>query len=113
VVSNLIENAIKYSPRGGAIRVKVGTDEAGMLMTSVSDHGTGITTDDATRLFEAFYRVESKGRSTRGVGLGLYICRCLVESHGGRIWVDSQPGHGSTFAFTLPTLAEEIDGDGP
>jgi signal transduction histidine kinase len=113
VVSNLIENAIKYSPRGGAIQVRVGTDSAGMLMTSVSDHGMGITSDDATRLFEAFYRVESKGRSTRGVGLGLYICRCLVESHGGRIWVDSQPGRGSTFAFTLPTLAEEIDGEGP
>ena len=109
VVSNLVENAIKYSPSGGAIRVKVGTDGQGMLMTSVSDHGAGIPADDTPRLFEAFYRVESNGRPTRGVGLGLYICRCLVESHGGRIWVDSQPGHGSTFAFTLPALVGELD----
>jgi two-component system phosphate regulon sensor histidine kinase PhoR len=113
VVSNLIENAIKYSPHGGAIRVKVGTDDDGMLVTSVSDHGTGITADDTSRLFEAFYRVESKARSTRGVGLGLYICRCLVESHGGRIWVDSQPGRGSTFAFTLPALSDGLDGGEP
>jgi signal transduction histidine kinase len=113
VVSNLVENAIKYSPRGGEIRVKVDTDGDGMLMTTVSDHGAGISADDTTRLFDAFYRVESNGRSTRGVGLGLYICRCLVDSHGGRIWVESEPGRGSTFAFTLPTLSEGFEGAGP
>jgi signal transduction histidine kinase len=105
VLANLVENAIKYSPRGGAIKVRIGTLDDGMLSVSVADHGLGIPAEHLEHLFERFYRVESGGRSIRGVGLGLYICRSLVESHGGQIWVDSQPGLGSTFAFTLPALA--------
>jgi signal transduction histidine kinase len=106
VIANLVDNAIKYSPRGGAVSVRIGTDNDDMLTITVADHGMGIPYEHLEHLFERFYRVESGGRSVRGVGLGLYICRSLVESHGGRIWVDSQPGLGSTFAFTLPALTE-------
>jgi two-component system sensor histidine kinase ResE len=105
VLANLVDNAIKYSPRGGAINVRITADTAGMLCVSVADHGVGVPAEHLPHLFDRFYRVENTGRPIRGVGLGLFICRTLVESHGGRIWVDSQPGLGSTFAFTLPALA--------
>jgi signal transduction histidine kinase len=105
VLANLVDNAIKYSPQGGAIRVRINSHASDMLSVSVADQGMGIPAEHLKHLFERFYRVDSGTRSVRGVGLGLYICRSLVESHGGRIWVDSQPGLGSTFAFTLPALA--------
>jgi signal transduction histidine kinase len=104
VITNLVENAIKYSPDGGPVTVRVRGGE--MITVSVSDHGVGITPEQAEHLFERFYRVDSSlARTTKGVGLGLFICRSLVEAHGGRIWVESTPGQGSTFSFTLPTLA--------
>jgi signal transduction histidine kinase len=109
VLANLVDNAIKYSPHGGAITVRIARDADGMLIVSVADQGMGIPPEHLPHLFERFYRVESGGRSVRGVGLGLFICRSLVESHGGRIWVDSQPGLGSTFAFSLPALAEAVE----
>jgi signal transduction histidine kinase len=78
------------------------------LTVSVNDHGQGIAPEHAERLFERFYRVDNAlARMTKGVGLGLFICKSLVEAHGGRIWVESQPGTGSTFSFTLPVLAEQ------
>jgi signal transduction histidine kinase/HAMP domain-containing protein len=106
VLANLVDNALKYSPNGGPITVRIngGAEE---LTIGVSDHGVGITPDQSERLFERFYRVDSTlTRSTRGVGLGLFICRSLVEAQGGRIWVESEPGQGSTFWFTLPVFAE-------
>jgi signal transduction histidine kinase len=105
VLANLVDNAIKYSPQGGAIRVRINAHASDMLSVSVADQGMGVPAVHLEHLFERFYRVDTGTRSVRGVGLGLYICRSLVESHGGRIWVDSQPGLGSTFAFTLPALA--------
>jgi len=108
VLANLVDNAIKYSPQGGAIRVRISAAQDGMLSVTVTDQGSGIPAQHLEHLFERFYRVEATGRATRGVGLGLYICRNLVESHGGRIWVDSEPGRGSTFGFTLPGLAAEV-----
>src|SRR5579864_791795 len=107
VLANLVDNAIKYSPEGGTITVRVGLAD-GALRISVSDQGVGVTPEQAERLFERFYRADSSlRRTTRGVGLGLFICRSLVEAHGGRIWVDSKPGRGSTFWFTLPRLRDE------
>jgi len=102
VFSNLISNAIKYSPQGGTIRVggRVHGDHAELF---VSDEGRGIPLANQSRLFEPFYRVDSSlGRRTQGVGLGLFLCKAVVEGHGGRIWVDSAPGKGATFRFTLP-----------
>jgi signal transduction histidine kinase len=104
VITNLVENAIKYSPDGGPITVRVRGGD--VITVSVADRGVGVTSEQAEHLFERFYRVDgSLARATKGVGLGLFICRSLVEAHGGRIWVESQPGAGSTFSFTLPVLA--------
>lgn len=104
ILANLVDNAIKYSPAGGA--VTVGITGGDMITVRVSDQGIGITPEDAERLFERFFRVDNGlARSTKGVGLGLYICKSLIEGHGGRIWVESTPGRGSTFAFTLPRPA--------
>ena len=105
VIANLVDNAIKYSPDGGPVTVRVGGGE--QIIVSVSDAGIGIAPEEAERLFERFYRVDNRlARSTKGVGLGLFICRSLVEGQGGRIWVASEPGRGTTFSFTLPVLRE-------
>jgi PAS domain S-box-containing protein len=102
VFANLISNAIKYSPDGGRIRVG-GRAHGDYVELFVSDEGQGIPLDKQRRLFEPFYRVDSSlGRRTQGVGLGLFLCKAIVEGHGGQIWLDSTPEQGSTFRFTLP-----------
>lgn len=104
VVTNLVENAIKYSPNGGPISVRARSGP--QLTVEVEDRGVGIPPDEQSRVFERFARVESRlTRATRGVGLGLFICKSLVEAQDGRIWVESEQGVGSRFAFTLPRLA--------
>jgi PAS domain S-box-containing protein len=110
VVENLLSNAVKYSPGGGTVRVVVERkgDEA---VVTVADEGIGIPPDAVPHLFERFYRVERAEGSARGLGLGLYIARSLVEAHDGRIWVEATPQRGSTFAFTLPFRRAE--GHGP
>ncbi|MGE0544828.1 MAG: ATP-binding protein [Dehalococcoidia bacterium] len=101
ILVNLVDNAIKYSPAGGPVTVRITGGDS--ITVRVSDQGVGIAPEDAERLFERFFRVDNGlARSTKGVGLGLYICKSLIEGHGGRIWVESTPGRGSTFAFTLP-----------
>jgi PAS domain S-box-containing protein len=102
VFSNLISNAIKYSPDGGTIRVG-GRAHRDHVELFVSDQGLGIPPDKQSGLFEPFYRVDSSlGRRTQGVGLGLFLCKAIVEGHGGHIWVESAQDKGSTFRFTLP-----------
>jgi PAS domain S-box-containing protein len=101
VFSNLLSNAIKYSPAGGEIVVTI-EQTGGEATVSVRDEGLGIPADAIPRMFERFYRVEGSGHSIKGLGLGLYITRSLIEAHGGRIAVTSEVGHGSTFTFTLP-----------
>ncbi len=102
VLHNLIENAIKYSPQGGEIRVSAKL-EGERLVIGVSDQGIGISLSDQAKLFAPFRRLEeSRPDGVGGVGLGLLVCCRLVEAHGGRIWVESEPGKGSTFFFTLP-----------
>jgi protein-histidine pros-kinase len=107
VLENLLSNAIKYSPQGGEIRVRVEAtragDEAGEARVSVADTGVGIPAEALPRLFSRFFRTEAASSSgVKGLGLGLYISRSLVEAHGGRVWAESEPGRGSTFTFTLP-----------
>jgi two-component system sensor histidine kinase VicK len=109
VLTNLVDNAIKYSPNGGVVHVRLARTADGDLAVSVSDQGVGIPPEHVPHLFERFYRITSNGRSVKGVGLGLYICRSLIEAHGGRIWVESQPGVGSTFIFTLPASREPTE----
>ncbi len=102
VLSNLISNAIKYSPDGGLIRVG-GRVEEGEVRVFVSDEGVGIPATEQERIFDRFTRVDSSlTRQTPGAGLGLFLVKAVVEGHGGRVWVESQPGHGATFYFTLP-----------
>jgi signal transduction histidine kinase len=100
VVSNLVCNAISYSPEGGAVRVKVATAD-GIARVSVSDEGVGIAPEDVPRLFKPYSRLECT-QEVKGMGLGLLISRAVVEAHGGNIEVQSQLGKGSIFAFTLP-----------
>ena len=102
ILYNLLENAVKYSPEGKEVRVSV-KQEGDHLLFGVSDQGIGISPADQKRLFGSFQRLEeSRPPGVRGVGLGLMVCSRLVEAHGGRIWVESQPGQGSTFFFTMP-----------
>jgi two-component system sensor histidine kinase VicK len=102
VLRNLLSNAVKYSPNGGTITVQGRKDE-GRLLIQVSDQGIGIPEEDLDKVFERFYRVENEiTQNIRGVGLGLPVCRGIVEAHGGRIWAESTLGVGSVFSFTLP-----------
>ena len=102
ILYNLLENAVKYSPQGGEIGVSVKLQKE-HLVIGVSDQGVGISPADQTKLFAPFQRLEEfRPDGVRGIGLGLLVCRRLVEAHGGRIWVKSKPGRGSTFFFTLP-----------
>jgi len=102
VLRNLVENAVKYSPKGGPIRVEVQMED-GEAWVSVADRGLGIDAQHLAHIFERFYQVDSAStRQVGGSGLGLAIARAIVEAQKGHIWVESQPGVGSTFHFTLP-----------
>jgi PAS domain S-box-containing protein len=102
VLSNLIDNAVKYSPDGGRVEVLVEPQERRLLF-AVRDEGLGIPPVEQSRIFEKFYRLDPNlTRGVGGTGLGLYICRELVQRMGGRIWVASADGEGSTFFFDLP-----------
>jgi PAS domain S-box-containing protein len=103
ILHNLMENAIKYSPGGGEIMTFIRKD-GNYLLVGVRDQGIGISKEDQGRLFQSFERlgIEFTAKSIQGTGLGLKVCRILVEAHGGRIWVESEAGKGSTFFFTLP-----------
>jgi signal transduction histidine kinase len=102
---NLVSNAIKFTDTG-EVRVQA-TAGDGMFRVSVSDTGPGIAPADQQRIFEEFQQVDSSStRRKGGTGLGLSIARRIVAMHGGRIWVESTPGEGSTFAFTVPIRVE-------
>lgn len=102
VLTNLLSNAVKYSPDGGEILMRLERQDD-RLTCSVSDEGIGIEKDKIPYIFEKFYRVDnSLTRETGGTGLGLANARYIVESHGGSIWADSEPGKGSTFTIALP-----------
>lgn len=107
VFENLIGNAIKFTGAGGRVTVGASPREREVLLW-VADTGPGIPAEDAPRLFDRFWQARRPGRS--GAGLGLPIVKGIVEAHGGRIWVESAPGRGSTFFFTIPTTACENTG---
>ena len=106
VVFNLLSNAVKFTPQGGRVDVSA-VRQDGEVLVAVSDTGPGIPADDQARIFEEFQQArDTNGERPEGTGLGLALSRSLVELHGGRIWVESEPGKGSTFTFTLPVGAK-------
>jgi len=108
VITNLISNAVKYSPRGNIVEiacVKVGDN----AQLSIRDEGMGIRTEDKDRLFDRFYRVETTHtQNISGFGIGLYLSAEIIRRHGGKIWVESEKGVGSTFFFSLPLRVENV-----
>jgi len=100
ILLNLLNNALKFSPSESKVIIQARKAE-GEITISVTDYGKGIAPDDCSRLFKRFFQVKGS-QPPKGVGLGLYISRLLVEAHGGHIWVESKLGEGSTFYFTLP-----------
>lgn len=108
VVQNLIENSLKFTASGGLVRVTLEQGDSGSIIR-VSDTGRGISEDEKPKLFQRFWQ-SAGGRSHSGSGLGLYLCRQIVEAHGGKIWCDSELGQGSTFSFSMekrPVLQQE------
>jgi len=102
-ISNLVKNAIQFTNDGGHVTVTVGND-SGYMKVSVSDDGVGIPARDLPRVFERFFQVETHlTRRHGGMGLGLAVAKAMIELHGGRLWVESEEGKGSTFTFLLPT----------
>ncbi|HEU4537692.1 MAG TPA: HAMP domain-containing sensor histidine kinase, partial [Polyangiaceae bacterium] len=99
VLANLVSNAIKFTESGGRVGLRI--EPAGDdVRFTVRDSGPGVAAEAADSIFERFWQADRNDR--RGLGLGLYISRCIVEAHGGKIWVESEPGKGSAFHFTLP-----------
>jgi signal transduction histidine kinase len=101
VVMNLLNNAFKYTPEGGRITLGARCDD-GNVIVEVRDTGSGIEKEELKRLFNPYHRIDSDRERLSGLGLGLALCKTLVELHGGRIWVRSRAGRGSTFGFSLP-----------
>jgi two-component system, sensor histidine kinase and response regulator len=108
VLTNLLTNAIKYAPESETIVVKLARDEQSVT-ASVQDFGPGIPKEQQAHVFEPFYRVEGTESSVTGLGLGLAIAAGLVERHQGKIWVESEEGVGTTFSFSLPLAAQQVD----
>jgi PAS domain S-box-containing protein len=107
VIMNFIENSIKYTPEGGSVYVTI-SGAPDIITVSVTDTGIGIAPEDIPHLFQKFYRVDnSKTRTIGGTGLGLYLSRAIIERLGGRIWVESKLGEGSSFKFTLPRQSSQ------
>jgi signal transduction histidine kinase len=108
VLYNLLSNAIKYSPQSGPIEITIEENtEPHEAKFSIRDYGLGIPHEQQSHLFGRFFRADNvRVARIGGTGLGLYLCRELVERHGGRIWFESEEGIGTTFFFTLPCNAE-------
>ena len=104
ILTNLLSNALKYSAPGTPVEVTA-QRQGDEVVTSVTDHGPGISPEELPRLFQRYFRTRAAGEAREGLGLGLFITRRLVEAHGGRIWVESEVGTGSTFSFSLPIAA--------
>ena len=101
VLGNLISNAIRFCRPGGSVALSASLG-GGEVRCAVSDDGSGIPAADLPHIFERYFQGKPESAESRGAGLGLTIARGIVEAHGGRIWVESREGHGSTFFFTLP-----------
>lgn len=108
VMNNILDNAIKYTHTKETITVKTYVNN-NMIETTITDKGVGIPSNLIAHVFDKFYRAHSSKNSVGGTGLGLYLCRAIVQAHGGQIWVNSKEGQGSTFGFTLPIYSNVAD----
>lgn len=103
ILQNLIENSIKYSNYHGKIFISIKLNDEGFVEVSVKDSGIGISEDSKKKIFEKFYRTEkAQKKEAMGSGIGLYTVKKITEAHSGKIWFESEEGHGTTFFFTLP-----------
>lgn len=105
VLENLLGNAVKFSPKGSTVRVYCEALD-GEFRVQVEDEGVGIKPEQAARVFDKFYRVDSSNTAREGLGLGLTIVKNIVEAHGGMIRLDSEPGRGTRVTFTIPRNTE-------
>ena len=103
VLTNLLSNATKFSPEGGSITIRARA-KGSKVMIEVEDRGGGLSPEEQERIFQPYHRVEQDRQRFAGLGLGLAICKQIVEAHGGEIWVESRVGQGSKFSFTLPAI---------
>ncbi|NLN79367.1 MAG: GAF domain-containing protein [Armatimonadetes bacterium] len=109
ILTNLTNNAVKYSPKGGTITVS-GKQSNGVIQMAVTDQGMGIPKEHIEKLFDRFHRIDNRDtRKVGGTGIGLYLVKHLVEAHGGRIWVESEEGKGSSFIFELPKCPPQFE----
>jgi two-component system NtrC family sensor kinase len=106
MLANLLDNAIKYTPEGGILSLRA-HDEGEVVILSVSDSGLGIPPADQPYIFDKFYRAANARQEFTGSGLGLAIVKSIVDNHGGRIWLESKPGEGTTFTVMLPQYKAE------
>lgn len=114
VLANLVNNAIKYTPEGGWVKVSLEVAGEASVTTCVADSGIGVSNEDQARLFQKFFRADNTStREAGGTGLGLVIAKTIIELLGGAIWVESEPGRGSRFYFTLPLFLESAGGPAP
>lgn len=111
ILTNLASNAIKYSPNGGTITVS-GRKSDGMIRMAVTDQGMGIPKEHLEKVFDRFHRIDNRDtRKVGGTGIGLYLVKHLVEAHGGKIWVESEVGKGSSFIFELPKCPPQFENE--
>jgi len=101
VITNIVSNALKFTPKGGTITLQAKGNDSGLLV-EIQDTGIGIPEKNWRDVFESYYRVEGGMQHRSGLGLGLALCKTIVEAHGGEIWVESEEDKGSTFSFTIP-----------
>jgi len=111
VFINLVENALKYTPSGSPIGISAHVRQKS-LKVEMSDSGPGLAPGDEEKIFDKFYRGE-KASAQSGVGLGLAICRAVIEAHGGNIWAENRPEGGACFCFTLPLEPALVSADQP
>ena len=109
IILNLLNNAFKFTPEGGKVTLRASVREEDLLV-EVEDTGSGIAQEDLTRLFEPYFRRTTDRERLSGLGLGLALAKSFVELHGGQIWVESKPGAGSKFSFTIPIKHADIEG---
>lgn len=104
VIINLLSNSIKFTNDKGVIELRGIKNENGNVIISIEDHGKGMSKDEVSSLFERFWQSAKSVASYNSTGLGLYLCKQIVEAHGGKIWVESEPGKGTTISFEIPEL---------